>query len=507
MANSNGLFLKHAAIYGFGTLLLQAASVVLLPLYTHCLAPADFGVLEILSRTGQVLGIVLMANGIATATFAFYCQAKTPEERRTTAATVTCFLWTVLLVGGLLVVAFAQPLGALIGVDDPTLTAVGILAAFFDCATVIPMCLAQTRTESVYFVGVSLVMFVCRVLIITVAVVGLGWGIWGILWASILTSCLFGVILNLREFWGTAFRPDIAMFREIARFALPFVPGGLCFFVLGAGDRFFLVKCVGTEELGLYSLGCKLAGVVGMLSFTPLFKVWSAQMYDTFALPNAAVVVGRAITRMVAAYVFVGLGLCVFIDDVVRILTTPAYARATAVVAMIVLAGLFSSAATLMDGVFYAHRRTGPKPWIALASMIVMCSLYAWLIPQFGAMGAAFASMGGYLFLATATWAVSQRIFRVQYEFARIAGMLTTAVLLVVLSYQIHMGVWDIPLRAVVCAAWPLALWISGLVTPEEKALVLRCLQRALRRSPERNTGVTPKGSGLIDVDVPTSGK
>ncbi len=51
-------FLKHAAVYGFGTLLLQAASVVLLPLYTRYLTPADYGTLEILNRVGQVLGIV-----------------------------------------------------------------------------------------------------------------------------------------------------------------------------------------------------------------------------------------------------------------------------------------------------------------------------------------------------------------------------------------------------------------------------------------------------------------
>ncbi len=254
--------------------------------------------------------------------------------------------------------------------------------------------------------------------------------------------------------------------------------------MLGAGDRFFLVKCVGKEELGVYSLGCKLAAAVGMLSFTPLFKVWSARMYDAFALPDAAAVVGGAITRMLAAYVFVGLGLCVFIADVVRILATPAYAGAVAVVALLVLGGLFSTAATLMDGVFYAHRRTGPKPWIALASMIVMCGLYAWLIPQFGAMGAAYAVVGGYLFHATATWAVSQRIFRVRYEFGRIAGMLMAAVLLVILSYQIHLGVWDIPVKAALCAAWPLVLWISGLITAEEKAMVLRLvLQKVLQQT------------------------
>src|SRR5262249_12698992 len=38
-------FLRHAAVYGAASLLLQAAGFVLLPLYTRCLGPRDFGVL------------------------------------------------------------------------------------------------------------------------------------------------------------------------------------------------------------------------------------------------------------------------------------------------------------------------------------------------------------------------------------------------------------------------------------------------------------------------------
>jgi len=495
--SANRSFLKHAAVYGLGTLLLQAASVVLLPLYTRYLAPADYGVLEILSRAGQVLGILLMANGITTATFAFYCQAKTPEERRTVAATVTTFMFSIFLIGGLLVVAFARPFGAMIGVDNPMLAAVGILAALCDSVVVIPMCLAQARTQSVYYISVSLASFVCRVLIITIAVAGLGLGIWGILWASILTSCIFGIILNVREFWGAAFRPDMAMFCDLARFALPFVPGGLCFFVMSAGDRFFLVKSAGQEELGIYALGCKLAGAVGLVSFTPFFKVWSARMYPAFAQPNASEVVGRAVTRMLAAYIFTGMGICIFIDELIRILATPAYAGATVVVPLIVLGGLFSTTATLMDGVFYAHRKTGPKPWIAAASMVVMCGLFAWLIPQYGAMGAAWAVMGGNFFLATATWTITQRIFRVHYEFGRITGALASAVLMVFLSYQIDPGLWGLLIKAGLCIAWPAFLWLTGLISREEKTLILtgigQMIQLARRfLSPPRVTADIP---------------
>ncbi len=70
------------------------------------------------------------------------------------------------------------------------------------------------------------------------------------------------------------------MICEMLAFALPFLPGGLCFFILHHGDRFFLLQEGGAEEVAIYALGYKLALAVSMFSLTPLYMVWSVRMYD-----------------------------------------------------------------------------------------------------------------------------------------------------------------------------------------------------------------------------------
>jgi O-antigen/teichoic acid export membrane protein len=235
--------------------------------------------------------------------------------------------------------------------------------------------------------------------------------------------------------------------------------------------------------LGVYALGCKLASAVGIFSFMPLFKVWSARMYDAFALPDAAAVVGRACTRMLGAYVLVGLGLCLFVDDVVKVLASAQYAGATAVVAPLVLAAFFGSASTLMDGVFYAHRKTYPKPWIAFVAMLVMCGLFAWLIPRYGAMGAACAILGGNVFLAAATWTVSQRIFHVHYEYGRMAAMLIGAAALLFLGSRFDFGIiMNIPAKLALWTVLPALLWATGLVNADEKAMAVAAIRHVVQR-------------------------
>ena len=262
------------------------------------------------------------------------------------------------------------------------------------------MCLAQARTESIYYVCVSLAMFVCRVAIMTVAVAGLGWGIWGVLGASIATCRCFGVILNLREFWNTAFRPDMHKNARGGPFRLAFRAGWTVFLRARLRRPVLSGQVGGAGELGIYALGCKLATAVGIFSFTPLFKVWSARMYDAFAMPKAAAVVGRACTPDVGRLRAGGNGTVHFRRrrrgrsgfTAIRQGNCASWPRWC-------WRPSFECRNNLMDGVFYAYRKTGLKPWIAFVAMLVMFGLFAWLIPQFGAMGAACAILGGNCFL------------------------------------------------------------------------------------------------------------
>src|SRR5271169_5589368 len=72
MAVKQNTFVKHAAIYGIGLLLLRVVGFALLPLYTAYLAPADFGILELIQRTGEVILICLMVNGLRLAALTLY---------------------------------------------------------------------------------------------------------------------------------------------------------------------------------------------------------------------------------------------------------------------------------------------------------------------------------------------------------------------------------------------------------------------------------------------------
>jgi O-antigen/teichoic acid export membrane protein len=268
----------------------------------------------------------------------------------------------------------------------------------------------------------------------------------------------------------------------MTRFAALFLPGGLAFFVLNHGDRFLLREYAGLEEVGTYALGYKLALAVVLFSRASLGTVWSARLYETARQAGAEKIFGRVVTRSLAAYLWGGVALCLFQDEVVALVGGAPYAAAAGVIAPVVLAYYFLTAADLMDGAFYLHRRPDLKTVVALVSMVLTCLLYFALIPCWGAMGAALATLGGFALHAGLTLVISQRMFHVHYEKRRLAALAGTAVGLWLASRGMPLAPWAMALKALCWLGLPVFCWLTGLIAPEEKRWLRAVSRRVVTR-------------------------
>ena len=80
-----------------------------------------------------------------------------------------------------------------------------------------------------------------------------------------------------REQLGLEF--DRELLREMNRFGLPLVPTALFLWVTNFSDRFFLVKLADVAEVGLYSVGVRVASAMVLL-LTAFRTAWPAFAYS-----------------------------------------------------------------------------------------------------------------------------------------------------------------------------------------------------------------------------------
>ena len=422
--------LRHATIFGIGGMLIPVSGVLLLPLYVNYLTPEEFGTLEIVNRIANVLCICCLSAGVYHATGTFYLQAKDERQRSSIASTLLLFYLIGAVIGLVVLLPLTGVFSRFFGVDDFSLLLFAIGGNLVLSTLEIPYVLMRCRMESLGFVIVTFLQFLIRVFGTIVAVAWLGWGLWGVIGMYWISGVLFFGVLFLREFRLGTFWPDFSLFSPIARFAVPFLPGGLCTFIQMNADRFFLARYFDLDEVGLYALAAKLAGCVAMLSALPLQRVWLVRQYEVLTEPEGPQEAARWFTLITATQLAVGLGLSLFCRELLTLIGKEEYLRCATIVPVLVLAEYFLYANYVFEGPMFVYRKTLWKFYIGLITTVALLFLLFVFVPQYASIGAASATAAAYLFMCGASLWFSNRLRGISYDWKTVTLLLGLSILL-----------------------------------------------------------------------------
>ena len=115
------------------------------------------------------------------------------------------------------------------------------------------------------------------------------------------------------------------------RFGVPLVPTALFLWVTNFSDRLFLVKLADTEEVGLYSVGVRIASAMVLL-LTAFRLAWPAFAYSIDDDREARRTYAFVLTYLVALTTWVATGLALLSPWIVDWIAAPAFAESSRVV-------------------------------------------------------------------------------------------------------------------------------------------------------------------------------
>ena len=110
-------------------------------------------------------------------------------------------------------------------------------------------------------------------------IVSLRWGVEGFLYAGLAAGTLFAAGTSAYMLRHTGLRFSVPLLKEMLLFGAPLVPGVLCAAVMH-GDRLILQRYFGIAEVGIYSIGYKIAMMTSFLVLVPFNMTWSAILYE-----------------------------------------------------------------------------------------------------------------------------------------------------------------------------------------------------------------------------------
>ncbi len=424
---------KDSIIYGLSTVLSQFVGFLLVPVYTVKLGTQGYGVIEVLSTTGSVLGIIL-AMGVGTAMLRFYAGREDEDGRKRVASTAVIFLAVTGLVALVVLELAAGPISSVILSDrtrdrsqDPFFFRLLFVSLFLNGGVDIALTVFRARGAPVRYAAASVTQFVMHVSLNILFVVGLNRGVEGVLYSQAITAAILYVVLMgtlLRRVGVRVHWPDL---KAMLDYGLPLIPSGLGAWILVMADRWILMGLMGAGPTGVYSLGYKFGMVIQGILVGPIQLAWLPFLFSSAYKPGASATYTRIFTYFLAVALFAALALSALGEELVLAMATSPFHNAYKVIPLVALSYVLYGCYFQMAAGIYIEGKTRKSATLMVTGAVVNVGLCFALVPHFGIVGAGVATLVAYAILPVGAYFFARPYYPIAYEWGRVVKVVLAA--------------------------------------------------------------------------------
>lgn len=341
------------------------------------------------------------------------------------------------------------------GIAWVRLVAADLLASSF---VFVPFALLRIEGKASIFSTYSLIRHAANTVLKVILVVS-GLGVTGALVSDVAGSALLAVLLfvELKKRATLAF--DWAPLKEALRFGLPKVPHGVLVQTLNLADRRILESFVSLAEIGVYQVGNSFAAAMKfpLSAFEP---AWQPFVFENAKKENGPKEIALVASRMSIVFVTVATGLALILPDVLRLVSrNKAYHAGAAIVPVMVLAYLFQGFFLLASVGITIAKEARYYPMITAAAATLNIVLNLWLIPYYGILASAWATVAGYALMAFLGASISKKLYPIPIQWPRISGAVVAGVGFFLIGTLVDYGLGGALARAGIALAFTVFVW------------------------------------------------
>lgn len=461
---------KETAIYGISTVLARLLNFLLVPLYANVLTTAEFGIVaNIYSYIAFI--IIFYSFGMESAYFR-YASSKEIGDEKDNFSTPFLAITSASAFFSLCVIIFAEPLTSVFQIDISLshilLYTAGIL--FFDAVLLVPYASLRLHHKAKFFAVTKVLTIIFTVILNIITVYYLRWGIEGIFFSNLAAS-LFAFLLLLPTILRQLhFSFHQQLFKELLKFGLPIVPVGVSGILLQIVDRPILKLLMDDSAVGIYQanfrLGIFMALVAGMFEYA-----WRPFYLSHAKAPDAKQLFSRVLTYYLLGSAVFFLALSFFLPHIIqykffgRYILPPPYWEGLKIVPLVLLSYIISGVGVNLNAGIQIEKKTAyifPTAFAGAATKIILTFA---LVPLYGIMGAAIATVAGYFITDASLYFIVQKFYYIKYEFGRIAKLVFSTAGAFFLAEMFEMSVMT---KLLLLVGWGGSLFMLGFFTKGE---------------------------------------
>ena len=393
------LFLENFMFYGGLSMLQKALPFITLPIITRLLVdPSAYGIADMFNLIIS-FGSALAVLGIYDAIFREFFEEKDNKEYQ---KKVTSTGMNIVLISGLIIMILVLVFRTFIGKkflgneiysNLVVLSGVGIYLSAISRIVSVPTRLRNQR--KVYLIrGLTFPIIGFGITIISIK---LGYTyealIYGTIGMSIISVISF-YFINKNDFSLKIFDKKVA--KELLKIGLPLVPTFLIYWIFNSMDRVMINRILGTSELGIYTVGSKVASI-SQLIYSAFAGGWSYFAFSTMKDEKQVETNSKIFEYLGVISITVYILAQPFISPVFNLFLKGDYTRGKEVFSFLFLSPLILMLYQTVGNQVIVIKKSFLTTLALLFGAVLNIILNLLFIESYGIRGAAFSTLNSYI--------------------------------------------------------------------------------------------------------------
>lgn len=236
------------------------------------------------------------------------------------------------------------------------------------------------------------------------------------IYGYLVAYLMFGGYALLTCFFKARFRVDVKYWKYILKISPPMIIHGLSMTALAQADRIMITSIRSSSETGIYSIVYNLSMVASAVT-QAIQGVWTPWFTEKYKEKKYKDIDKRASTYLMFAAVLVNLIMLVS-PEVLKFMMPEPYWSGVLMIPPLVLSSYFIYLYSYYVGLELHEKKTKVISLTTLIATLCNIGLNYILIPNFGALAAAYTTLISYMLLFVLHWyngyRINKEVFKVQ---------------------------------------------------------------------------------------------
>ena len=414
-------FSHNTIIYSIGTIALRFTSFLLIPLYTQYLTKSEFGLLQTLLFTIQII-LTINEFGMRTALMRFfpeYENRKMIDKLLGSSIFLNIFTGSILITSSLFIPD--SILSNLFHIDViPNLVLVTVLAGVTQSLNRGILSYFRAKDQSVPFMIFSLITSLLMIATIYIFLVDLNFGVIGVLWAQIIITTSMWLVILFWIIYKHGISVDKNIFKSLIRFGFPLIFAMSGDLIINTSGNFLLGHFRNLDDVALYSLAYKIASISIMVLIGPFQMAYEPYIFKNKDNNNLKNIISKITTYILVVFIIISFGILYLSKDLIQFLGEGNYIQSYYLIFWILPGIAFNSLSYIGQSLLHIKNKTKITGLTIFVVTIISLIVSYFSINIYGLFGLVF-SINFYLIVSSvALFYFGYKEIPIKLEFNRI---------------------------------------------------------------------------------------